>query len=177
MPMKSRVKRLAHNALLLTVALIFSYIESVIPVYFIIPIPGFKLGLANIIVMFVFYYMNKIDALFISLARIFLIALLFGNISSFYYSLAGAVFAYITLCITFPLKRSGVISFTGVSVLCSASHNTGQIMIAAVMFESAALMRYLPWLLVISIPAGIITGIILQIIGRYKILNFLKTSF
>jgi len=165
----SRVKRLAASAVLLTLALIFSYIESLIPV--LLPIPGLKLGLANIVIMFVFYQIGKFDCAVISLSRVILISALFGNVTAFAFSFMGAVLSYLTLLVSKSLHDKKRITFIGVSVLCAAAHNTGQMLAAVLMFKSIAVISYMPWLLLLSVPTGIFNGLIMNLLGRYKSLN------
>lgn len=168
--MKSQVKRLTIDALLLTAALILSYIEVIIPIP--IPIPGVKLGLANIAVMYGFFKVGKLDALAISLSRVLLMSVLFGSINSFLFSLTGASLSYLLMIVSKPLHNKKHISYIGVSVLCAAAHNAGQIFVAAFMFSSVAVISFLPLLLLIAIPTGILTGIVMNIIGRYNLLKY-----
>jgi len=167
---QSPVKRLVTDAVLLTAALIFSYIENLIPAF--IPIPGLKLGLANIIIMFAFYHIGKYDSGVISGLRVTLISMLFGNVSSFAFSFAGAILSLITLMLTEKLYIKKAVSFIGISVLCAAAHNTGQMLAAMIMFQSIAVISYLPWLLLLSVPTGIMNGFIMNLVGRYA--KFLK---
>lgn len=168
--MKSQVKRLTIDALLLTAALILSYVEVIIPIP--IPIPGVKLGLANIAVMYGFFKVGKLDALAISLSRVLLMSILFGSINSFIFSLTGAVLSYLLMILSKPLYDRKHISFIGVSVLCAAAHNAGQILAAALMFSSIAVISFLPLLLLIAVPTGVLTGIVMSLIGRYNLLKF-----
>lgn len=163
---KSQVRKTAVNAMLLAIALILSYIESLIPII-IIPIPGVKLGFANIIVMLIFFYIGRTDAFIVSILRVLLISVLFGNVSSLWFSLSGAVFAYLILCLSAKIKP--FVSYIGISILCASAHNSGQVIAASVMFKSCAVFSYLPWLLLMSIPVGFITGLIMNIIGRYEL--------
>lgn len=164
MSIRLRVKRLTIDSMILAAALIFSYVETLIP-------SQFKLGLANIAVMYAFYRIGKIDSLLISFSRVILISILFGSVSSFMFSLSGAVFAYLTLLISKPIHESNRISFIGVSVMCSAAHNLGQILMAMLMFSGMAVLSFLPWLLMISVPTGLVTGVVINVIWRYDILK------
>ena len=158
---KSPVKRIALDSMLLVIALMLSYLESFLPSV----LPGFKLGLANIVIMFIFFNYGKLDSIIVSIMRVIIISLLFGNIPALWFSLAGAVFAYGMLWFTLLIKK--YLSYIGISILCAAAHNTGQICAAATVFSNAAFFKYLPLLLIFSIITGVITGTILQIIGRY----------
>ena len=90
-------RRLAYGAALLCIALAFSYLEAIAPISLVIPLPGIKLGLANIAVMLAFFCLSPIDAALVSFARIALSALLFGSPVSFFFSLCGGALAYLSL--------------------------------------------------------------------------------
>ena len=149
------VRRLARNALFLCVALMLSYLESFLPI---LPLPGFKLGFANVVVMLVFFYHSPTDAAIVSLARVCLLSLLFGNPVSFAFSVSGAVLSFLGL-VTVRYMARGVFSFVGVSALCAALHNLGQILAASLLFDASAMISYLPVLLLASIVFGGITGV------------------
>lgn len=162
-----RVKRLCVDAMLLCVAMMLSYIEAILPLSFIVPLPGVKLGLANVAVMLCFYKISPIDAFLISVSRVFLTALLFGNISSLAFSLTGALLAYgaMWLC-----KLMGErVSYYGISVLCAAFHNIGQIIAGAFVLSSFSIISYLPLLLVFSVVFGLVTGSIITTLGKFRL--------
>lgn len=169
MKIQSQVKRLTLDAVLLMIALIFSYVESLIPV--LLPIPGLKLGLANIVVMYAFYYVGILDSAVISGLRVIMISILFGSVTSFGFSIFGAVLSFLMLILSKPLYNKQYVSIIGVSILCATAHNTGQILAAILLFKSINILTYLPLLLLLSIPTGILTGLIMQILGRYKLLK------
>lgn len=153
--MESRIKRLAYDAVLLAIALIFSYVEFLFPA--LLPIPGFKLGLANLLILFVAKGISFYDAAVVSLLRVFCTALLFGTVTSFWFSFLGAVFS---LAILF-LCTHGHCPFSpiGISVLSAGAHQCGQILAACLLFKSTALIfTYLPVLLLIAIVTGACIG-------------------
>ena len=164
------IRRITCDSMLLVAALILSYIESFLPLFLAVPVPGIKLGLANLAVMIAAYDAgsvgsNILDALSVSLFRIFIMAILFGSISSFWFSFSGGMVSFFMLAIcTFPLKR--FISPLGTSLACAAGHNAGQIFAAVLFFGNPALIYFLPGLLFISLITGALTGIALVIIIR-----------
>ena len=123
-------KKIALCGVLTALAMIFSYIESVIPIP--IPVPGIKLGVANIAVITILYVLGVKEAIVINLLRIALTALLFGNVNSFLFSISGAV---LSLTIMIIMKKLDFFSCIGVSVCGGVMHNVGQI-IAAVFIRS-----------------------------------------
>ena len=155
----SSAKRAAYGGLLTAAALMFSYAETLIPLQYIVHVPGFKLGLGNICIMLAIYILGSFDAFLITLAKCGLTSLLFGTPTSFLFSLAGGILAYLFLLVSkYIIKEK--ISFIGISVACAALHNLGQICVASVIFKDTAIFWYLEWLLPVSVVTGIITGIL-----------------
>ncbi len=161
-----RVKRLSLDAMLLCVAMMLSYLEAILPLSFIIPLPGAKPGLANVAIMLCFYKLSPIDALFISTTRVFLSALLFGNISSLAFSVSGAILAYLGMWLCDFLGER--VSYYGISVLCAALHNIGQMLAGALVLGSFSIISYLPLLLVFSVIFGLLTGTIITTLGKLR---------
>ena len=156
-----QVNRLARLGLFTALALILSYLESFLPLP--LPLPGFKLGLCNIVVLFCAYSLSLCDALVLSMVRVFVMSLLFGNLTGFLFSLFGAVFAF--LAIVFAKKTlSSKLSFVGVSVLSASAFNIGQIVAASVIYQSLLLFDYLPLLLVASAVFGCAVGLLLNLV-------------
>ena len=155
-------KRISVIAVFTALALIFSYIEAIIP--FNLGVPGVKLGIANIVVVCALYIFGVKEAVGISLIRVFVIGLLFGNAVSLIYSLSGAVLSIAVMIICKRLKLSVI----GVSAMGGIFHNVGQLSAAALILNSSAVMYYYPVLFI----SGIVTGII---IGRVS-LPIIKNS-
>ena len=149
-----RTKKIALGGILTALAMIFSYIESLIP------IPGVKLGIANIAIISVLYLLGSGQALLVNLLRITLTAVLFGNFNSFLFSMAGGMLSLLVMVI---LKKSGHFSIVGVSVAGGVFHNVGQITAAVFLMDTTAIYYYLPVLLIF----GIVTGIIIGLMGSY----------
>ena len=153
-------KRVAKCGLLIALAMVFSYVEVLIPFNF--GIPGIKLGLANLIVVVGFYSMKTTDVIAVSLVRIFLSGLLFGNLMSILYSLSGGILSIIVMLL---LKRLHKFSIVGVSIAGGVFHNIGQIIVAMLILENFAVAVYLPPLLI----AGTITGMLIGILAMRMI--------
>lgn len=153
--MKLDTKKLTTLSLLVAVAMILSYIESLIPVF--VAVPGVKLGLSNIATVFALYTLGWPAAIAVSLVRVCLSALLFGNIPSLAFSLAGAVLA---LAAMIPLSRVNLFTGIGVSVVGAIMHNVGQISCAAIVMETLGVTYYLIPLLISGTIAGVVIGII-----------------
>ena len=161
--MKSR--QIARYALLVALAMVLSWLERLVPIS--TAAPGVKLGLTNLVVIFALYRMRLRDAVMISLVRVLLVSMTFGNAYSFFYSLAGAV---LSMAVMVLLKRSGKFSVLGVSVAGGVCHNIGQILVAMTVLETAGLIYYLPVLMISGTAAGICIGILGAVITeRIKI--------
>lgn len=162
--MKNKV---AYFGVFIALALIFSYIESLIPIMVLIPIPGIKLGLPNLIVLIALYKMGMKEAYVLSVARVILAGFMFGNMFSIIYSLAGGL---LSLTVMVLLKKSDHFSIFGISTAGGVMHNVGQILVAIVALESVSIAYYLPVLLI----SGVITGMVIGVITNemLKRLNF-----
>lgn len=146
-----------HFGVFTALALLFSYIESLIPFH--IGIPGVKLGLVNLIIVIALYKMNARQAFLLSVTRIVLAGFLFGNLFSILYSLAGGMLSLIVMIL---LKKQNGFSVMGVSVAGGVFHNVGQLVIAMLVTESLNLFYYVPVLMI----SGLITGIFIGIIAN-----------
>ena len=156
-----KIKDVALHGILLVLALILSYVEALLPLSF--AIPGIKLGLPNIAVLFVLYRLGWKSACTVSLLRVVLSTLLFGNVMALFYSLAGAL---LSLTVMGLLKKSGKFSPTGVSVAGGVAHNAGQILVAMALLETAEIGYYLPVLCVSGTVAGILVGLTAALLLR-----------
>lgn len=151
--------------MLTAVALALSYIEAITPLNLIIPLPGFKLGLANIAVMAAFLILNPVYGVFAALAKIALISVMFGSPVSFWFSLSGGIFSLVALfLVRFLIKDR--LGCAGIGVLCASAHNTGQALAACALFGYSVLITYLPLMLIFSIPTGLITGTVYHSIQK-----------
>ncbi|MDD5987543.1 MAG: Gx transporter family protein [Eubacteriales bacterium] len=148
-------------AVFAVLALLMSYLEFLIPIS--IGVPGVKLGLANLIILIALYEMGLRWAALINLVRILLAGLLFTGVFAMLYSLAGA---FISLLLMWTLMKSGRFSMIGVSMAGGVAHNFAQLLVAALIVETAQMFLYFPVLLFSGIAAGIAMGIIALIIDR-----------
>ncbi|MBQ7293417.1 MAG: Gx transporter family protein [Clostridia bacterium] len=158
-----KIKRFVLDALLLAVALIFSYVEAILPLNIFLPLPAFKLGLANVVIMLAVWAISWVDAVAVSVLRIFIMGLLFGNPVSIWFSLGGGLFSLISLAI---LKKwcDGRFSFVGASIISAASHNVGQVIFATVFFGVNIVTSYLPVLLIASVVFGGLCGALVNFV-------------
>ena len=152
----SSIQKTAAYGLLVALAFIFSYIESLIPVVFFVP--GMKLGLANLAIFCALYLLGFRAALTVSVIRIVLVAFTFSNTFSMLYSLAGGL---LSLCMMGGLKFTKKFSPIGISIAGGTAHNIGQIAVAAFVVENLAVLSYLPVLLI----SGCITGFLIGVLG------------
>lgn len=155
-------KKIALCGVLTALAMIFSYIESVIPVP--IPVPGIKLGVANIAVITILYVLGVKEAIVINLSRIVLTSLLFGNVNSFLFSISGAA---LSLTIMIIMKKLDFFSCIGVSVCGGVMHNIGQIIAAVFIMGSEAIVFYLPVLIVSGVFTGVVIGVVSGIVAKH----------
>ena len=139
-----------------SLALILSYVELLIPITF--GIPGMKLGLANLLVVILLYKGCPRDALLLSVIRILLSGLIFGNMFSIFYSLGGGL---LSLAVMVFLKKTGQFTVAGISIGGGASHNVGQLLVAMFVVQTYQVGYYLPVLLI----AGVITGAVIGILS------------
>ena len=152
--MKNRV---AYFGVFTALSLMFSYIETMIPIQF--GVPGIKLGFANIMIVIMLYKSSAKEALLLSIVRIMLSGFLFGNLSSILYSIAGGV---LSLEIMTLLKKQGGFSVIGVSVAGGVSHNVGQLIVAMLVVETYQVGYYFPVLLVAGVLTGLGIGVVSQ---------------
>lgn len=153
--MKNKTKKLAFLALTISFAMVLSYLESRIPTF--VAIPGIKVGLANIAVIFALYKFGIKEAVTISLVRVFLISLLFGSPVSLIYSLSGAILSLLCMIL---LKKLTPLTEVGVSVVGGIMHNVGQIAAASIMLSTNVVVYYLPFLILSGTIAGVAVGIV-----------------
>lgn len=149
-------KSVAHCGTLTALAMIFGYVEALIPFGF--GIPGVKLGLANIVIVLALYILPACQVFAIQLMRIVLVSFLFGNLSMMLYSLAGGMLSLVVMLL---LNRRDVFSITGVSIAGGVSHNIGQLIVAALVVQNLKIMFFFP----IMIMAGLITGCLIGVLA------------
>ena len=164
---KQQIQKLTLLSALTSAALILSYVESVLPPLF-SSVPGIKIGLPNIIVIFVLYRMGLAQAVLVSLVRISITALLFGSPVSFVYSAAGACFS---IAIMVLLKKTDILSAVGVSVCGGIFHNIGQILAAILLLGTVKIGYYL----IVLAVTGTLSGLFVGLCGAFVLSRFPKT--
>ena len=150
-------KKTALLGMLVALAFVLSYIETLIPIN--LGIPGAKLGLANLVVMVALYTLGTKEAFALSMVRILLTGLTFSSMAAMLYSFAGGLLMYLA-------KRSKLFSAAGVSVLGGISHNAGQIFVAMWVLDTATLIYYLPVLAITGIASGTVIGLLAVMVIR-----------
>ena len=165
--MKNRV---AYFGAFTALALIFSYIETLVPISF--GIPGVKLGLANLIIVIALYKIPLREVYVLSIVRVLLSGVLFGNYFSIAYSLAGGL---LSLTVMALLKKWGGFSLQGISIAGGVCHNIGQLVVAMIVVETFAMSYYMPVLLVAGLITGFLIGVVAdQVLRRISNIMFLE---
>ena len=158
---ESPTKKIALSGVMVSLAAIFSYVETLVPLGF--GVPGIKLGLANVVIVFALYSMGPKYALAISIVRIIVVSSLFGSPAIMIYSLAGALLSLAVMVILFFTNKFSIV---GVSMAGGVFHNIGQMIVAAAVVETFQIFYYFPVLLVAGMITGIIIGIIVKRVSR-----------
>lgn len=165
--MKYSTKKITTLALSVSLALIFSFIESRIPAF--VAIPGIKVGLANIAVIFTLYKLGIKEAIAVSLVRVFLVSILFGSPVSLIYSISGATLSLLTMIL---LKKLTPLSEISISVSGAVMHNVGQIIAASFMLATNVVVYYLPFLILSGVLAGIAVGVVSALLIKKVKISF-----
>ena len=159
-----KTKKVAMLGLTIALAMIMSYIEALVPLSF--AVPGIKMGLANIVIIFVLYKIGTKEAILVSLIRVILVSLLFSNVMAMAYSIAGAL---LSLSVMWLLKKTDRFSFVGVSIAGGIMHNVGQIIMAVILLGTEQIALYLPVLIITGTVTGVVIGIVSGlVINRFK---------
>ncbi len=154
-------KKVAKYGMLVALAMVLSFLESMLPAF--VAIPGVKLGLTNLVVMVALYMMGPADAFIINMVRIVLVGLSFGNGYSMIYSLAGGALSFLVMLILTrkPQKKSeSAFSPVGVGAAGGVAHNMGQIIVAYLILKSGGVVFYMPVLVASGMVAGIVIGVL-----------------
>ncbi len=153
-----KTKRVVLLALLVAMASSLHVVESQLPIP--VPVPGVKLGLANIISLLAILLLGWQDAVYVAVARVVIGSLFSGSLlgPAFFMSMGGAL-ASIFIMVYICKKYKGVFSLAGVSLFGAAVHNTTQVILAAILVHSLGLLWYLPYLLIFAVPTGLFTGL------------------
>ena len=144
-----------------SVALLLSYVETLFPPLF-AAVPGIKIGLPNVAIIFLLYRFGIKEAAIVSFVRLLIVSMLFGNTMTLAYSVAGAVLSLLTMAL---LKRMNFLSTVGVSVAGGVSHNVGQILVAMILLNTAEIGYYM----IVLAVTGTISGIFVGLCGAFLI--------
>lgn len=150
-----KAKQVSLCAVLIALALALSYTEGLIPLQMVIPLPGIKLGLANIVILIALSLFKTRYAWMILISRCILGAVFGGGITGLAFSMGGGILALSAMA---AAKKSTLFSIYGISVIGAAAHNIGQILAAMVLMNSVYIGAYLPYLLMVAIVTGLLTG-------------------
>lgn len=161
--MKNNIKTTCFLGIFTALAMILSYVEALLPPIW-SAVPGIKIGLPNIIIIFLLYRFSLKHAAVVSLVRILLSALLFGNAVSLLYSLGGALLSIVIMAM---LKKTERFSMVGVSAIGGVFHNLGQIIVAMLVLSTAEIGYYMIVLAVTGTVAGVLVGILGALVTRY----------
>ncbi len=167
---KGAVKKIAIIAIFISLALILSYVDSLIPIH--IMVPGIKIGLANVIIIFSLYMLDSKAAIFISFSRVILSSILFGSILTFAYSMTGALLSIVVMIL---LKNKAKLATLTTSIMGAVMHNIGQILMALILMSTKEIIYYLPVLVISGILSGMLIGIVgallIQFAKKNKIMD------
>lgn len=147
-------RRLTMNALLLSIALVLGFVESLLPV---VPgVPGIKLGLSNVVLLFALYTFGPANAFILMIMKVLLSGLLFGGVSAMMYGLAGGILSMLGMSL---LRKAPGVGMVGVSITGAVLHNAGQVGLAMLILQTDMLLYYLAILCLVGIGTGMLTGI------------------
>ena len=158
-------RKLTELSLLLAVALILAYFENLLPP--ILPVPGLKPGLPNLVILLVLARYGVKKALLVNALRLLIISLIIGTFLSagFYVALAGMLAAWVFMSLA---SLSGLFSYSSISMLGAAAHNTAQLLAAAVLLANKSVLLFLPYGLLLAIPFGLLTGYIVEMLLKRR---------
>ena len=154
------IKQITTMGMLVALAMVLGFVETLIPIN--LGIPGMKLGLANIVVVIALFLFDIKTAVVVSILRIILIAMTFGNMSMMFYSIAGASLSLLSMIAISKIKSFSLIS---VSIVGGIMHNVGQIICAAFVVRTNGVFTYLPVLMIAGLVSGALIGIVAGLIS------------
>ena len=151
-------KKVTRLAMLLAISIVLNIVESFFPLFNGL-IPGFKIGLANIITLSVLYLYGFKDSLYIAILRVLLVGILRTGLFSttFFFSLTGSICSIITMYI---FKKINIFSTIGISILGSIAHSSGQLLAAIIILKNISMIYYFPFIIILAVPSGILVGIL-----------------
>jgi len=170
------MNNIVRNGILIAMALVLSLAERWIPLGLVVPLPGIKLGLANVVTMFALFFCGWQSAVAITVLRSLLASMFFGGVISLALSLSGGLLALLVMAVL-KLGNGKWITLIGISVAGAAAHNLGQVIMAAILLKSQAVFYYLAILLLAAVVTGLLTGTVAEyLFKRLERIGFLKFS-
>lgn len=157
----NRIKKMVLFAILAAAAIILHFVEGLFPLP--IPVPGIKLGLANVVSIVALYLFGPVSSFTILILRVLMTSFLYSGFTSLIYSLAGGLLSVLGMSCIWALRRKGF-SIISAGVVGGVFHNIGQIFAAAIMLQTVSVFVYSPVLIISGVITGIVTGIISNII-------------
>lgn len=170
------MNNIVRNGILIAMALVLSLVERWFPLAMVVPLPGIKLGLANVVTMFALFFCGWRSAVTVTILRCLLAAIFYGGMISLALSLSGGLLALLVMA---ALKAGNEkwISIIGISIGGAAAHNLGQVAMAALLLNSQAVFYYLAILLVTSVVTGVLTGTVAKyLFSKLQRIGFLKDA-
>ncbi|HHW91672.1 MAG TPA: Gx transporter family protein [Firmicutes bacterium] len=169
----SKTKKMVQLSLLVAVGIALHVFEAMLPALNVLPIPGAKLGLANIVTLLTLVFLGYREALGVVLLRSLLASLVAGTFltTTFYLSFAGALGSGLVMGLLYLFSR-GRFSLVGISICGAVAHNVSQLLVAALLIQQAGIFMYLPYLLLFALPTGYFTGLVVRYLLRYSSLGF-----
>ncbi len=160
-------KRISLIGLLSALAIVLSTLEQYVPLQAVVPLPGIKLGIANVITLFILSHFSYKEAMAVLLIRCAVVSMLFGNVTGLAMSLTGGILSLLVM--TLLLRFNRLFTIFGVSIAGAACHNIGQILCAVVLLKNVYIAAYLPLLLLSSFVTGSLIAALFKIVNQYKI--------
>lgn len=161
-----RIRRIVIIAILVSIASIVGYLESLIPFSL---VPGVKLGLANIIILFCVYHYKWYESLIVTVLRILLVSLVLGSFLniSFFMSLSGGLLSYLVMVVLKNIKKLSTIF---ISICGALMHGIGQIGVALIVMGTS-IIYYLPFIMLLSIPTGVLVGAVVSRLNKHNFMD------
>lgn len=159
----TNLKKLTTLGILASLAMVLSFVETLLPPIY-AAVPGIKIGLANIVSVFLLYRFSVKDTAIVTLIRVLTVAMLFGNLMTLSYSIAGAVLSIMVMAL---LKKTNLFSTVGVSIAGGVAHNLGQIIVAIFITSTIEIGYYMIFLCISGVLSGTLIGIVGALVLKY----------
>ncbi len=171
----NKVRKITFLGIISALAIVLAVLERYIPLQVVIPLPGVKLGIANVITLVLLLHFDMKSAFMVLLVRCSVVSLLFGTPIGFLMSLSGGIFALFGMALLLRFEKA--FSVYGISIAGAALHSIGQLICAMFWMQSAYILLYLPILLLCGVPAGLLIAAIVSGVDKIGIFDYLKEAF